>query len=262
LRTAWEILTAGPADAAHGVLLLPGGAMAARSYNRVMAEPALAGARLVATTLPGMAGAPITGDITIPALARHAADLAAAHRCDVVVGFSIGATIALEMVLSASFSGPVVLLGPSLTTADEDPFFRAVVRTAQKLGPWPMAALFRLLPHVAKSKDIPDEHKQILLTDIKSNRARDAVRASAAYLDYIGADYEPAERLVASRIPAWVVHAEKGDGGLTEAERATLAAAPLVTVVTIPGAVFFLPDEAPRQIAEVTAAALRQASRS
>ena len=38
--------------------------MAARSYNRVMAEPALAAARLVATTLPGMAGAPITGDIT------------------------------------------------------------------------------------------------------------------------------------------------------------------------------------------------------
>jgi hypothetical protein len=71
-----------------------------------------------------------------------------------------------------------------------------------------------------------------------------------------------AERLVASGIPAWVVHAEKGDGRLTDAERATLDADPLVTVVTIPGAVFFLPDEAPRQIAEVTAAALRQASRS
>jgi hypothetical protein len=52
----------------------------------------------------------------------------------------------------------------------------------------------------------------------------------------------------------------KGDGGLTESEHATLDAAPLVTVVTIPGAVFFLPDEAPRQIAEVTAAALKQAS--
>jgi hypothetical protein len=31
---------------------------------------------------------------------------------------------------------------------------------------------------------------------------------------------------------------------------------------TIPGAVFLLPDEAPRQIAEVTAAALERASRS
>jgi hypothetical protein len=74
----------------------------------------------------------------------------------------------------------------------------------------------------------------ILLTGIKSNRARDAVRASAAYLDYIGADSEPAERLVASGIPAWAVHAEKGDGGLTDAERATRDAAPLVTVVTLP----------------------------
>jgi hypothetical protein len=82
--------------------------MAARSYNRVMAEPALAGTRLVAATLPGMAGAPSAGDMAITALARHAAE----HRCDVVVGYSIGATIALEMVLSASFSGPLVLLGP------------------------------------------------------------------------------------------------------------------------------------------------------
>jgi hypothetical protein len=57
-----------------------------------------------------------------------------------------------------------------------------------------------------------------------------------------------------------VVHAEKGDGGLTD-ERATRDA-PLVTVVTIPGAVFLLPDEARRQIAEVTAAALERASRS
>jgi hypothetical protein len=56
-----------------------------------------------------------------------------------------------------------------------------------------------------------------------------------------------------------VVHAEKGDGGLTDAERATRDAAWLVAVVRIPGAVFFLPDETPRRIAEVTAAALKQA---
>jgi hypothetical protein len=36
----------------------------------------------------------------------------------------------------------------------------------------------------------------------------------------------------------------------------------LLKGVTIPGAVFFLPDEAPRQIAEVTAAALERASGS
>jgi hypothetical protein len=58
----------------------------------------------------------------------------------------------------------------------------------------------------------------------------------------------------------WVVHAEKGDGGLTYAESATLQAAPNVTLVTIPGAVFFLPDEAPQQTAAVFATALSQAT--
>ena len=100
MRESWEILTAGPPDAARSVLLLPGGAMAARSFNLVMAEPTVSHLRLVATTLPGMAGAPLTGDVSIPGLARRARELAEQNGCDVVVGFSHGATVALDMVLS------------------------------------------------------------------------------------------------------------------------------------------------------------------
>jgi hypothetical protein len=72
MRESWEILTAGPPDAAVSVVLLPGGAMAARSFRLVMDEPALSQVRMVATTLPGMAGAPIAEDVSIPALARRA----------------------------------------------------------------------------------------------------------------------------------------------------------------------------------------------
>jgi hypothetical protein len=56
----------------------------------------------------------------------------------------------------------------------------------------------------------------------------------------------------------WVVHAEKGDGGLTDRERATLEAAANVTLVTIPGSVFLLPDEAPERTAAVIADALSE----
>ena len=115
MREAWEQLVVGPPDADRSVLLLPGGANAARSFDLVMAEPALAGVRLVATTLPGMAGAPVSEDVSVPALARRAGELAREHDCDVVAGFSHGATVALEMVLSGIFDGPVVLLGISLT---------------------------------------------------------------------------------------------------------------------------------------------------
>jgi pimeloyl-ACP methyl ester carboxylesterase len=256
MREAWELLTAGPEDADRSVLLLPGGANAARSFNLVMAEPVLSGVRLVATTLPGMAGAPLSDDVSVLALARRAGELAKEQGCDVVVGFSHGATVALEMLLSGHFQGPVVLLGISLTTEDESGFFRGVVRASQTVGSWPMAILFRLMPRMARSANTPDSHKRELIEDFKQNKAGDSVRVCSVYLDYIAADRDYAASLAASGIPAWVVHAEKGDGGLTDAERDTLQAAPNVTLVTVPGSVFLLPDEVPDQIAAVIATAL------
>ena len=256
-RQAWEVLLSGPKDADRSVLLLPGGANAARSYDLVMADPALSGVRLVATTLPGMAGAPLTGDISIPGLARTAGELAKEHRCDVVVGFSHGATVALEMVLSGNFHGPVVLLGLSLTTEDDAAFFVRTVRLSQKVGRWPLGTLLRLMPLMVRSAKTTDAHKRELIEDLKQNKAGEAVRVSAKYLDYIAADRDYAGQLAASSIPAWVVHAEKGgDGGLTDAERATLESADNVTLVTVPGSVFLLPDEAPDQTAAVIATAL------
>lgn len=256
MRDAWELLIAGSEDADRSVLLLPGGANAARSFDLVMADPALSEVRLVATTLPGMAGAPLTGDVSVPGLARVACELATAHRCDVVVGFSHGATVALEMVLSGSFRGPVVLLGLSLTTEDEAAFFRRTVRLSQNVGRWPLGILLRLLPLMVRSAKIPQPHKRELIEDLKQNKAGDAVRVSALYLDYIAADRDYAAELAASDSPAWVVHTEKGgDGGLTDAERATLESADNVTLVTLPGSVFLLPDEAPQQTAAVVATA-------
>src|SRR4051812_36937647 len=235
MREAWELLTAGPAEADRSVLLLPGGANAARSFELVMADPALAGVRLVATTLPGMAGAPTSDDVSIPALSHRASELAHEHGCDVVVGFSHGATVALEMLLSGHFHGPVVLLGISLTTEDEAAFFRGAVRVSQRIGSWPMAVLLRLLPLMARTAKTPGPHKQDLIADLKQNKAADAIRVSGSSLDYIAPDSDYATRLAASDSPVWVVHAEKGDGGLPDAERATLEAAADVTLVTIPG---------------------------
>ena len=258
MREAWEQLIVGPSDADRSILLLPGGANAARSFDLVMAEPALSGVRLVATTLPGMAGAPLSEDASIPALARRAAELADEHHCDVVAGFSHGATVALEMVLSGHFHGPVVLLGISLTTEDEAKVFRAAVRASHKVGSWPMAVMLRLLPLMARSAKTTERHKVELIEDLKQNRPGDSLRVCIEYLDYIAADRDYAVELASLAQPVWVVHAEKGDGGLTDAERATLQAAPNVTLVTIPGSVFLLPDEAPQETAAAIAGALSQ----
>ena len=52
--TGWERRESGPADAAQAALLLPGGMCTAVQYEELMAEPALAGVRMVAVTVPGM----------------------------------------------------------------------------------------------------------------------------------------------------------------------------------------------------------------
>src|SRR5436189_985757 len=111
----WELREAGPSGAEHTVLLLPGGMCSAGSFAELMAQPALGGMRLVAATLPGHAGAPPPDDYSIENHARLASELASKMGADVVVGFSMGACVALEMAVSRAFTGAVVLLGVSLS---------------------------------------------------------------------------------------------------------------------------------------------------
>ena len=65
--------------------------------------------------MPGHAGAPPPEDFSVENYARITAELAKSAGADLVVGFSMGATVAYEMVVSGAFTGPVVLLGVSLS---------------------------------------------------------------------------------------------------------------------------------------------------
>jgi len=54
----WDRREGGPGDAEQTALLLPGGMCTAVQYEELMAEPALAGVRTIAVTVPGMGGSP------------------------------------------------------------------------------------------------------------------------------------------------------------------------------------------------------------
>ncbi|HEY5149546.1 MAG TPA: hypothetical protein VIJ23_06945, partial [Mycobacterium sp.] len=60
-------------------------------------------------------------------------------------------------------------------------------------------------------------------------------RSIHRYLQYLDRHGSVAQRLCAAAVPAWVVHGETGDGGITDEERRTLQAYPWIRVVTIPG---------------------------
>ena len=252
----WELVESGPPDAQRTVLLLPGGMCSARSFAEVMAEPALAEIHLVAATLPGHAGAAPPEDFSAAEYAHITAELAKSVQADVVVGFSMGAMVTYEIVVSGAFSGPVVLLGSSFSPPDEPAAFRAIIRLGSVLGTLPAIVLKKGAGAMVKKAELPPDRKEALKADFALNNPRDMRVGLQAYLSWLKRDDDPARRLCEAGVPAWVVHAEKGDGGLTQHERDILEDCPQVRVVTLPGEVFFLPNEAPKAIADVVAEAV------
>jgi pimeloyl-ACP methyl ester carboxylesterase len=258
----WELREQGPADAVHSALLLPGGMCSAGSFAELMAEPALGGMRLVAATLPGQAGAPPPDDYSVENYARLSSELAKRLGVDIVVGFSMGAVVAVEMVISGAFRGPVVLLGVSLSTKDEPAFFRGLIRLGSVLGGLPASLLAKGAASMVKRIPASSERQAELREDFRRNVPRDAQQALHEYLGWLRRGDGHANALCEAGVPAWIVHAEKGDGGLTEEERRTLEACPHIHLVTIPGHVFFLPNEVPEPIAAVVLEATGTTQRS
>jgi pimeloyl-ACP methyl ester carboxylesterase len=259
MKVEWETVESGPPGAERTVLLLPGGLNTARSYAEVMAQPTLAGVHLIAATLPGHGGTPPPADFSIENYARMAAELAADLGCDVVAGFSIGASVALEMTASGAFKGPVVLLGPSLSLKDEPAFLRIMDRLGSVLGSLPSALMLKMIPLVANHARVTEDRRAELLADLRKNDPAIMRQIFRGYLRYLGRHDAPATRLCGAGVPAWVVHADKGDGGLTRTERRTLEECPHTSVITIPGTSYLIPNEEPERIAEYLVEALGHA---
>lgn len=254
--SACVVVESGPADAEQSVLLLPGGWCTAVFYEELMAEPALAGTRLVAVTLPGNGDVPAPADVSMESYARLASSLAAEYGCDVVVGHSCGANIALEMAASRGFTGPVVLLAPCFSRQDESRVVRVPDRLARVLGWLPFEALRRLLPLAVKDSPLPPARTQVLVGELRKNDPRSMRRVMHAYLRYLDRYGSVASRLGESGVPAWVVHGESGDGGMTADERRVMQAYASVRIVTIPGPSFFTASEEPALVAGIVVQAL------
>jgi hypothetical protein len=86
-----------------------------------------------------------------------------------VVGFSIGASVALEMAASGDFTGPTVLLGISLSSADEPAFFHAIVGLGSVLGGLPTTMLAKGAASMVKKMPAPVERQAELRDDLRRN---------------------------------------------------------------------------------------------
>lgn len=144
-----------------------------------------------------------------------------------------------------------MLLGISLSLRDESASFINVIRLSKVLGGLPLAVMKMGAGSMVKGIAVAPERQAELAADFRRTSTRDMGLGLREYLKWLTTGEDHAALLCRSGVPTWVVHAEKGDGGLTDTERRTLEGCSTVKVVTIPGSVFFLPSDVPDLIATV-----------
>jgi pimeloyl-ACP methyl ester carboxylesterase len=251
----WAVVESGPADAEHAALLLPGGLCSAAFYEDVLADPRMreAPVRWVATTIPGYGGTRPLGDLRFESYAESAARLAADLGCDVVVGLSMGANLAIEMLASGRFEGPAVLLSPAFSREDEFKELALMDRLGRVPGVGGLAwwLLLKGLPREMR-KELPAERAEALAADMVSTTAgfcRPAIIEYFAYLDRADA---LVSRLCDSAAKAWVAFGDAdGEVGLTDEQRSALEACPHVELVTFAGSGHYALVDQPAIVAEL-----------
>jgi pimeloyl-ACP methyl ester carboxylesterase len=253
----WVLHESGPEGADHTILLLPGALATAVFYDDLLAEPSLSDApiRFVATTLPGFGASAPPEDLSMESYSGQAAKLAADLGCDVVVGHSLGANVAIEMASAGEFAGPLVLLSPSFSRTDESKFPRALDRLSRVFGHLPYSLMLKIVGPAMKS-GLPAARREALIAELKKNDPRFLRRQTRLYLEYLDRYGSLAQRFSDSGVPAWVVFGESDDIGITSEERNVLETSPHVSIVEIPETGHFALNQKPGEIATIVLEAI------
>ena len=163
---------------------------------------------------------------------KLASGLAADLSCDVVVGHSLGANVAIEIVSASEFSGPVVLLSPSFSRKDESMFPRVLDRLSRVLGHLPYSLTLKIIGPAMKSS-LPPARREFLSNELKNNDPRFLRAQTRLYLAYLDRHGSLAKRFCDAGTRAWVVYGENDDVGITRDEREILAGASHVTLSSL-----------------------------
>ncbi len=266
----WELVAAGAADGSPTALLLPGAQCTAEFYADVLADDRLVerGARFVAATPPGFGGRQPPPDPGVATYARLTAELIEHLDCDVVVGHSYFANIAIELAMTGRSTRPLVLLSPAFSRRDEEVGLRwlGVASRIPVIGAVPWAAAGRALGSVMEGR-LPRRDHERLVAEMRRSDWRINRQLMGDYFRYLGraeVGEVIAARLVASGVRAWVVRGDRDEIGLREEERAILAAGPDVALVVVPGAGHFVLTDQPGAVVgivlDVLDATVRRAS--
>ena len=140
-------------------------------------------------------------DLRLENYARLAGKLARDLGCDLVVGHSLGANVAIEMARTAEFRGPMVLLSPSFCRQDESRFLRAMDGLATVLGTLPFRMMLAMVGPSMKGVKVSPARRAELVAVLRRNDPRFVQAAMRAYLEYLDRHGSLAQLAVRVRRP-------------------------------------------------------------
>ena len=248
----WDVCESNSVGAVQTVLLLPGGMCTAGMFAEVMDALVEPPVRAVAATLPGFGRTPHPEDLTLENYAALAGALATEIGADALVGHSLGANVALEMVASGAFTGPTLLLSRSFSSQDEYKELRILDRVGRLPGIGRIAwlAALKVLPR-AVPKSIPAPRRDAVASDLGNNDAGFCQAIVRAYFEYLDRNGNLVPRLCGSATRVHVAFGDHDEVGLTDGERAGLIECGGVTLTTVDDATHFLIAERPERVAEL-----------
>lgn len=253
----WRLIENAPQQPRQRVLMLPGLFCSARFFTDVLADEALANAGVTALAAdpPGFAGQPAPDgfDFSIASYAALVEEFAAEESIDLIVGHSFSANVGIEIAARARFRGKLLLLSPSLSREDEEDDLRSLDEASHTpvIGTLVWLGINPTLKHGMRGR-LPEDRFDELMGEMKRN-PRSANRAMVVgFFEHLAANGgEVASRLATAVTPAWVGRGDRDEVGITDAELATIDAAPHVTLKTISGAAHFSITDTPHEVAQL-----------
>jgi len=223
-------------------------------FDDLVKEPQLARAsiRFVAATLPGFGKTQPLEEPTMERAVRFFSELASDIGCDAVVGHSVGANIALEMVATAKFSGPVALLEPSFSREDEYKELAMLDRIGRVpgLGRLVWVAAVKTIGRAMKGEFPPERHDH-LAGEMNKSDPRFCRRMVRSYFESLDRHGSLVRRLCESGARALVVFCDRSEVGLKDEERRDLEVCPTVELIDVANSGHMVMMNQPGRTAEI-----------
>ena len=252
----WVLVENKPQKIKYRVLLLPGFLCTDCIYADMLNDPLMlkAGIQLAAGNPPGFKGQPANKDFdyTIESYAKEVEAFNSLEPFDLIVGHSFFANVMIEVAARNQYSGPIMLISPSLYREAEgldtcimDDMSR--IPGIGHLSLWIALQMPESLLDSYFTKEKQDKIKPIAAEAEKTPPAVARVLLNS-FFDYIDKYGNLTDRLLTTHHPVWYVRGDKDNIKFSKDTRKRLNESPLITIKDVPGGMHFIMIDQPHTI--------------